>query len=72
MKQSELEISGLFLVNYIDTRGRTISAPPFMRRRFGAGQLGAVPFQRRTFGRRFLFNLYFSSYEEKTMKQAIP
>jgi len=35
----------------------------FRRRRFGAGQLGAVPFRRR-----FLF---FSIYEEKTMKQAI-
>ena len=43
----------------------------FRRRRFGAGQLGAVPFRRRTFGRRFLFIFYFSSYEEKTMKQAI-
>ena len=31
---------------------------------FGAGQLGAMPFRRRTF--------YFSSYEEKTMKQATP
>ena len=39
---------------------------------FGAGQLGAVPFRRRIFGRRFLIYFYFSSYEEKTMKQAIP
>ena len=44
---------------------------PFRRRRFGAGQLGAVPFRRRTFRRRFLIYFYFSSYEEKTMKQAI-
>ena len=44
---------------------------PFRRRRFGAGQLGAVPFRRRTFGRRFLIFIYFSSYKEKTMKQAI-
>ena len=39
--------------------------PPFGRRR-----LGAVPFGRRKFGRRFPF--FFSSYEEKRMKQAIP
>ena len=51
--------------------GRAISAPPFRRRRFGAGQLGAVPFRRRTFRRRFLLFFYFSNYEEKTMKQAI-
>ena len=38
----------------------------FRRRRFGAGQLGAVPFRRR-----YIFYLYFLSYEEKTMKQAI-
>ena len=44
---------------------------PFRRRRFGAGQLGAVPFRRRTFRHRFLIFLYFSN-EEKTMKQAIP
>ena len=52
--------------------GRAISTPPFGRRQFGAVQLGAVPFRRRTFGRRFLIYFYFSSYEEKTMKQAIP
>ena len=44
---------------------------PFRRRRFGAGQLGAVPFRRRTFRRRFLIFFNFSIYEEKTMKQAI-
>ena len=49
---------------------RAISAPPFGRGIFGAGQLGAVPFRRRTFGRHFI--IYFSSYEEKIMKQAIP
>ena len=41
----------------------------FRRRRLGAGLLGAEPFRRRTFRRRFL--IYFSIYEEKTMKQAI-
>ena len=34
--------------------GKDISAPPFRRRRFGVGQLGAVPFQRR-----FLFYFIF-------------
>ena len=43
----------------------------FRRRRFGAGQLGAVPIRRRTFRCRFLILFYFSIYEEKTMKQAI-
>ena len=52
-------------------RGRAILAPPTRRRRFGAGQLGAMPFRRRTFRRRFIIYFYFSSYEEKTMKQAI-
>ena len=52
--------------------GRTIlGGGPFLRRRFGAGQLGAVPFRRRTFRRRFLIFFYFPSYEEKTMQQAI-
>ena len=51
--------------------GAAVLAPPTRRRRFGAGQLGAVPFQRQTFRRRFLIYFYFLSYEEKTMKQAI-
>ena len=42
-----------------------IGGGPFRRRRFGAGQLGAVPFRRRTFRRHFLIFLYFSNYEEK-------
>ena len=46
-------------------------APPIGRRRLGAWQLGAVLFVHRTFGHRFPMYLYFSSYEEKTMKQAI-
>ena len=50
---------------------RAISVPPVRRHRFGAGQLGAMSFQRRTFQRRFLIYFYFSSNEEKTMKQAI-
>ena len=51
--------------------GAAVSAPPTRRRRFGAGQLGAVPFRRRTIRRHFLIFFYFSNYEEKTMKQAI-
>ena len=52
--------------------GAPVLAPLAQRRRFGAGHLGAVPFRRRTFRRSFLIYFYFSSYEEKTMKQAIP
>ena len=33
--------------------------------------LGGGPFQRRTFRRRFLILFYFTSYKEKTMRQAI-
>ena len=42
----------------------------------GEGHFGAAvwapPIRRWTFGRRFLIFFNFSSYEEKTMKQAIP
>ena len=38
---------------------------PFRRRRFGAGQLGAVPFRRRTFRRRFLFFYIFRVMKKK-------
>ena len=44
----------------------------FGRRRLVARQLGAVPFGFRTFRRRFPIFIYFSSYEKKIMKQAIP
>ena len=43
------------------SRGRAISAPPFRRRRFSAGQLGAVSFRHRTFRCRFL--IYFLFFE---------
>ena len=41
-------------------RGKAISTPPFRRRRFGAGQLGAMPFRRS-----FLIFFYFPSYKKK-------
>ena len=65
------QLNHLVLVRF-EKWGRAISASPFGRRRFSAGQLSAEPFRRRTIGRRFLILFYFSSYEEKTMKQAIP
>ena len=68
--ENKTEFSKILLFTdnfYINKKG----GGTFRRRRFGAGQLGAVPFRRRTFRRRFLIYFYFSSYEEKTMKQAI-
>ena len=73
--QSERPNGGIMSHNVIVSLGimeaQLRGGGTFRCHRFGAGQLGAVPFRRRKFRRRFLIYFYFSSYEEKTMKQAI-
>ena len=45
---------------------------PLRKQKFHQDYIGGGAFRHRTFGCRFLILFYFSSYEEKTMKQAIP